>query len=409
MQKGVVLEGSVLASVLVMSTLVLLGVLAVISFRNMELLEKSGFHYREQQRADVESGFLLYSVDSTFLDDMDRDSIVQLYPDEEGSGLKVRCVRWGMYEVVSIAAGRGRHESVRLMGKRYAERRKAAFYMPDEGRFLSLAGKVKLEGRVYVPARGMNYSQAGADFFSGRKVETGNIFRSGDELPGIEPETREYVERLFEAAGSGVETQGPLTRPFGGVPLCLEVDGRVEHVEWSGHLLIRCRERLFISRNSRLENVVVVAPAVEVEEGFRGSVQIFATDSVRLGNDVVLREGSGLYLRGGGTERGIYLGERCELNGYVIVEKGAGERSTVGADYVQPESCCVMGLVYVDGIAEVHGIVAGSLYVGQSYYFTPEGYYSSVVYHLALLQDSLAVYPLGMEGPYERRVVKWLE
>ena len=77
--------------------------------------------------------------------------------------------------------------------------------------------------------------------------------------------------------------------------------------------------------------------------------------------------------------------------------------------YYQPESSRVRGLLYVDGIAEVHGFVTGSLYARECYYFAPEGYYSGILYNAVLPGNPGGVYPLWMRGPYERREVKWLD
>ena len=51
-------SASVLATVLVVSTLLLLGVLMVIELWNFDLVRYNLYHQGEQARANVESGFL---------------------------------------------------------------------------------------------------------------------------------------------------------------------------------------------------------------------------------------------------------------------------------------------------------------------------------------------------------------
>lgn len=55
-------SASVLATVLVVSTLLLLGVLMVIELWNFDLVRYNLYHQGEQARANVESGYLVLPV-----------------------------------------------------------------------------------------------------------------------------------------------------------------------------------------------------------------------------------------------------------------------------------------------------------------------------------------------------------
>ena len=99
----------------------------------------------------------------------------------------------------------------------------------------------------------------------------------------------------------------------------------------------------------------------------------------------------------------------CEVNGYIIVSGHDEESEVPSANYFQSKSSRVRGLVYVDGIAEVHGVVSGSLYARSCYYFAPEGFYSGILYDVALLETSLVSYPFWMGKNYERKEVRWVD
>lgn len=79
------LSASVLATVLVVSTLLLVGVLMVIELWNFDLVRYNIYHQGEQARANVESGFLLYSLDSTLSYRWEGDSSVLLFGQREES------------------------------------------------------------------------------------------------------------------------------------------------------------------------------------------------------------------------------------------------------------------------------------------------------------------------------------
>ena len=76
------------------------------------------------------------------------------------------------------------------------------------------------------------------------------------------------------------------------------------------------------------------------------------------------------------------------------------------AHYHQPSSAVVRGLVYVDGIADVRGVVEGSLYAGELCHFASEGYYADLFYNVSVCRSPGTVYPFLIKGPVERREVK---
>ena len=45
---------------------------------------------------------------------------------------------------------------------------------------------------------------------------------------------------------------------------------------------------VFVGAGAEVEDAIIYAPTVIVEDGFRGRLQVFATDSVDIGEDVLL-------------------------------------------------------------------------------------------------------------------------
>lgn len=402
-------SASVLATVLVVSTLLLLGVLMVIELWNFDLVRYNLYHQGEQARANVESGFLLYSRDSTLSYRWEGDSSVLLFGQREDSRVRYSRQRWGMYEVVEVQ--NGRHRSVRLLGKKAESFWRATLYVPENNRAFSVTGRTFAEGDVYLPRNGISYTQLRSEFFKGRALDKKQIKTSEERLPPLDEESRDVVNGLLDYAGERewLENGSVLQRGFREPVVRVEVGEYLSGVRVSGPVILYASSMLFVEENNRLENVIIVGDRVEFADGFSGCVQVFARDTILLGNQVCLKAGSGLYVRQGEEKGFIRLGEECEVNGYVIAGAKVSEGEQKQLLYYQPESSRVRGLLYVDGIAEVHGFVTGSLYARECYYFAPEGYYSGVLYNAVLPGNPGGVYPLWMRGPYERREVKWLD
>ena len=401
---------SVLASVLVVSTLMLLGVLLVIELWNFDLARYYLYHREEQTLANVESGFLLYAEDSTLYARREEDGSVLLFEGDECSRVYYERVRWGMYEVVSVK--NNKRKSIRLMGKSIESGRGATLYIPENGQAFSLTGKTFAEGDVYLPRNGVSYTQVRSEFFQGKPLEKEQIKESGSDFPTLDAESREVVESLFAGTGERewLDNGGVLECAFDAPVTRAEVGEYLSGVRVKGHVVLYAPEMLFVEQDARLDGVILVGQRVEFADGFSGCVQVFARDSILLGDGVCLKAGSGLHVWREGEKGGfVRLGEHCEVNGYVIVKADADDGERKRAVYVQPESSRVRGLVFVGGIAEVHGMVTGSLYARECCYFAPEGYYAGILYNAVLPGNPGLAYPLLMEGPYERRTVKWLE
>lgn len=405
-----VFDASVLATVLVVSTLMLLGVLLVIELWNFDFTRYYLYQREEQVRANVESGFLLYGMDSTLHSRREDDGSVLLFEGDESSRVYYERERWGMYEVVSVK--NGRRKSIRLLGKNRESRYGATLYVPENGQAFSLTGKTFAEGDVYLPRNGISYTQVRSEFFKGKPLKEECIKTSVQDFPALEVESREVVDALLAGAGERewLANGAVLERAFDESVVCAETGEYLSGARVKGHVVLYAPGTLFVEQDTRLEGVILVGQRVEFADDFSGCVQVFAQDTILLGDRVCLKAGSGLHLWREGEKGGLVrLGEHSEVNGYVIVKADADDGERKRAVYVQPESSRVRGLVFVDGIAEVHGTVTGSLYARGCYYFAPEGYYSGILHNAVLPGNPGLAYPLLMEGPYERRTIRWLD
>ena len=158
----------------------------VIELWNFDLVRYNLYHQGEQARANVESGFLLYSRDSTLSYRWEGDSSVLLFGQREDSRVRYSRQRWGMYEVVEVQ--NGRHRSVRLLGKKAESFWRATLYVPENNRAFSVTGRTFAEGDVYLPRNGISYTQLRSEFFKGRALDKKQIKTSEERLPPLDEE-----------------------------------------------------------------------------------------------------------------------------------------------------------------------------------------------------------------------------
>lgn len=405
LKQNVTMPASVLASVLVISTLIFIGILMVMSLWNSDLLYLSGYNTREQQKADLSSAIVRYCQDTAFCSIFQGDTSLVLFPEVTASEVKFRKRSWGLYEMLEVTAGQ--QKTFRLLGKAAESFYRAVLYIPERQRTLSVSGNSRVDGRLCLGEKGLAYTQIKAEFFSGIPIELSRIGRSGEEF--LEPEAFVvgHIDDLFKNTGealSDVELSGE--ESFGNPAVFRRVGREIRGVNLRGPYILSAADSLYIRGDCRLRGIIVVAGKVRIGQGFQGCLQVFARDSIILEEGVSLQAGSGLLVSGVYPGRLIRLGERCVIEGYVVVMGNDETPERPSAHYFQSSSCRVKGLVYVDGTAHIQGEIEGSLYVKELCYFAPEGYYMDLLYGLSLCRQPGIVYPIFMKSPAERREVR---
>lgn len=399
------MQASVMASVLVVSTLMFIGMLGVLSLWDSEYLLAARYFFREQQRAHLSSAVVKYCQDTMFCTGFGQDTSLMLFPGLVTSEVGFSRKRWGLYEMLVLAAGD--EKKCCLMGKADEGYSRAALYLPERRRTLSIAGKSRIEGKLYIGGQGVAYTQVRAEFFDGTPIAPSDVCRSEETLPLPAPEITAYVGELFRYAieeWPEAESFGQAT--FAGPVEFRRVGQEMRAMRLTGPYVLCAADSVYIRGDCRLRGGIIVAGKVCIGTGFQGAVQVFARDAIWLEERVVLQAGSGLWVNGGTLRRSVRLGEDCRVDGYVVVAGNTERLESPYAHYHQPASARVKGLVYVDGIADVRGVVEGSLYAGELCHFAAEGYYADLFYDLSVSRSPDTVYPFLIKGPVERREVK---
>ena len=166
-------------------------------------------------------------------------------------------------------------------------------------------------------------------------------------------------------------------------------------------------EKVSIDSACSLRDVLVVGRTIRVGDGFRGRVQLFASDTILIGQRVTLGCPSGMFVARENPDRYIEIGPDSRVEGYAIVD-GDGEPAIKRANYRQYRTAVLRGLLWADGAAQVQGIVSGSLVANSLVYYSSEGYYEDMLYDMTLLENPAAAYPLWAVTAYRRKEAGWV-
>lgn len=402
------IKGNILPTVLIIGTVMLLGVLICIDLYDMKWRISAGNYAELQRNAWIESGMLLYQIDSTLWDKADNELNIKLFEDNEQSTINIARKTWGLYELVSFKTFDNKKRKICLVGYDVDTTSTAALYLCDNKQVLTLAGNCNLIGMAYLPESRVMYSQIGSGFYSGKSLNSSLIQRSSADLPACN------MSIISELMTNKIYQQEQLLNrvslivPFTENTLFLNANSIYDSTI-KGNVVIISNNCIELYNDTFVEDVLLFAPKVKIHDGFRGSIQIISSDSVIIGTDVVLNYPSGIFIPEGKSESYIEIGTRSQLNGYVILcQKGESDEEKLSPHYFQNDSTHVRGLVWVNGISQIHGGITGSLYSCNLNYYTPEGFYQSMLFNAKIYGTNMMAYPLWLKSDKRKKIIKWI-
>lgn len=406
-------KGSALPMVLVVSVLICLMLLFTFSLFDINSLLYSSYQYRIQRKEFLNSSFVLYCHDSTLIPLLKNNNYkYQLYEDNDSSIVRFTIMPWGFYEVVNVSSIDRKFQSTRILGKDQDCKQEAALWVCNRDMPLSLGGNTQIEGPVFAPTNGINYIQLGNIPFSGKMIENYNIHFSNKELPPTDSIYLKEMNTFFEKEKKishpllvgGEQHYYSFTQKTSYFTLSPES----KELDLQGNVVLYGDE-VIIPSKSRLNNIILIAKKVIVEDGFSGSMQILASDTVILKNNVQLHYPSGVYLNGNKGKTYLKIGSLSRLEGYALIE-GKVEKENmrlIPPNYYQDSDAAFCGLLYVNGIADINGIISGAAYIKECYYLPPNGIYAGTLFDTKIERDNQVAYPFFFKtSAFLRREIK---
>ncbi|MGM9475204.1 hypothetical protein ACS5PU_02195 [Pedobacter sp. GSP4] len=211
---------------------------------------------------------------------------------EGKDSVEIDCSYWGVFPLSVIRAFTSSDTLSRvfLMGMDPGKDQ-VALYLSDEDRPLSVSGDTRIFGDAVVPRSGMRRSYVENRSYSGTQLVYGKVMESGKTLTPLDKDLIAAINRELDKSVSGMVTlpYGNLDIPFLKATKIFAVPGGAKLSGMlSGKLVLYSDTTIIITGQARLENTVVYARSIRVEEGFRGSCQLFARDSITLGDRTIL-------------------------------------------------------------------------------------------------------------------------
>jgi len=396
------IDASVLPTVLAVSLLVSVMMMGLLSLYELDFLFFARLQRIRTQKDNIESLLTLYRYDPMIASRLEADSSLVLYDTLPASRMKLTCSDWGLYEVAIASSYEGDLYQGQILGLSAPAKDVCTLWYRDNNSALTLTGDSNIEGEAWLPRNGVIYGQMQSVYFKGEKLSPTQIKKSTSTLPAPDSKRSAVIEKLFGLSPNTFAADSMTVSFRGDGPAVIAAQGsRLSNCYYAGNIVIT-GGRIEIARSAHLRDVIVVGREVIVEDGFSGAMQIFARDTARVGKDVVMEYPSGVY-----SEKSASLGDNSLLEGYMVVDcKGDADKTK--ANCVKSRTSRLRGLLYVKGIAQLQGTVAGAVYLDKATYYSPHGYYEDMLFDASLFGRAEAIYPLWLDAAGKRETIKWV-
>ncbi|MCX2495297.1 hypothetical protein OQX63_17535 [Pedobacter sp. PF22-3] len=265
-----------------------------------------------------------------------------------------------------------------------------ALYLSDEDRPLSVSGDTRITGNVEVPKAGMRKSYVDSRPYSGDQLVYGKIADSKRTLGGLESKWIKEIETELDFDLTKLPTLNGADEQvsFFAKAKKFNVSGlRQITTQLAGQVILYSDTTVKISAAAKLDNTIIYARSIVVADGFKGNCQLFARDSIVIGNDVSLNYPSvlGLVSKEKMVDQAkITLGKNNHFEG--IIFSYEPKRSALQTLVGLGEQTMVQGEVYATGLIKLDkGVkVAGKVSCNRFIMKTPATLYENFLIDVIL-------------------------
>ncbi len=356
-------KGDVLTVVISIAVIVGVLLLGLILINSVYSKAEINFQTRNKLVLNVKSG-LEYCLASS---ELPEEEIVDLFQ-EPSDSILIQSKPYGLLSRVEITAFHGSDSVGKtfILGNKSIKNTKTALYLCNSNKAIGVCGSTLLKGDVFVPERGVERVYIEGQNFIGSKLFWGEKKQSDSNLPELQPNIKTNIEAIFSATGNDpfpIEKDSIIA---GKQPIILSSEEPIylDKVV-KGNVSVFSNQFIIVNSSSELDGTILRAPTIIFENGFKGSVQAFARDSIIVASDVELLYPSFLVLKAL-TEHNysckITIGEDVKMignilllqekfslknNGVVTIEEGSILNGTIYSEaYTQLKKCEVQGEVY---------------------------------------------------------------
>ncbi|MEO1447922.1 MAG: hypothetical protein AAFV07_00245, partial [Bacteroidota bacterium] len=395
----------------------LLGAYVLLNFLQQKQLDR--LHHQQLAHNNAQSGLEMALSQEV---NWGQDQELILF-DTEIDTARLKTETWGLMGLIHVEGihGRMRDSFSVLAGGNLQGPYRFSLLLQESREPLTLVGRTRLEGPLYLPAAGLRRGFIGRRGFEGEKLYTGPLSSSRGKGVALLPNWLDSLAYQAQAWAYWPQQDRyelsslKINQPWNGPAKTYEVLGGVilrGDVDLQGKVQIIASRSIRIETGAKLEHTLLMAPEIYIDQGVSGCFQALATEKLIVADSVELAYPSFLALAKMGTEAALLeIGAGAEVQGAVIYLGQAMGGSKSRGDFCRllPGSQ-VVGIAHASHNLDVQGSVIGRVSTGNFLLQTPGATYRN---HLLDAQISVKGLSQTYAGPLlfpmeAYRVIDWL-
>lgn len=350
---------------------------------------------------DLDKGINYSLLNNTILN----DTIVVTTNTQDYKTIKTHRAFWGVFEKVTTTSKvkKTAAQKIVLMGSRLSNINRTALYLQDNNKPLVLVGQTKIQGLCYLPERGVKAGNISGESYYGEQLIYGNT-KSSSTLPKLNPEL------LYNLKGMSNDQFNILSEQYFQLQ-----DGQVLsnsfvktlhvhynpnaidliNVKLTGNIVVRSSSKIVVHPSSKLTDVILIAPEIEIKENTKGVFQAIASKRIIVNKNCKLKYPSALALleteestNAKNQKNSIEVYEGSEISGSVLYIGNSIENNYQANVVIKPKAL-INGEVYCNKNIELEGMVNGSIYVNNFVVKKAGSIYQNHIYNGNITIDNL--------------------
>lgn len=300
---------------------------------------------------------------------------------------------------------------------------KSAIFATGSNRPLILLGETKIKGVAHVNSKGVQAGVIPNHSYKGGELVHGVLYKDAILLPKLDLGFLTYIRFLikngFESYYEIIPQQNRLSVSFEEPSKYIFDTNTITLSEsYIGNIIIKSTKEIIVTPMAHLEDVVLIAPKITVQSGFKGNMHLIADESIKVEKNTILTYPSSLILwdKNADTdtpipqgEEPIFLDESVTFQGNIIYLPQKEPQNKTQCNIRINKNVLVLGQIYCDGNIETRATILGSVYTQNFLAFFNGSNHVNYILDATFDTDGL---PDGFSGlPFEsgsKTVAKWL-
>ncbi|TCI85578.1 hypothetical protein [Tenacibaculum sp. M341] len=331
---------------------------------------------------------------------------------------------WGVFDLVTITS-KVKNEIFQksaIVGNHNPKQN--ALYLKENNMPLIVVGNTKITGNASLPKQGVNTGNISGNSYYNNLLIYGRQKLSSTSLPAVK--NLSYLKTMrtsvfTNASDSYFELEEGLEKEqsFSEKTLYTIANAflNVRDVTLKGNIILCSNTKIKVSNSAVLEDVILVAPVIEIAANTKGTFQAIASQELKVGKGCQLNYPSALVViskenkvSATNQKPPLFIDSKSKIKGVVLFNADDIKKSNFNQQVVISKDVEVKGEVFCNRNLELLGTVIGSVYTNK---FITKQFGSTYVNHLynaIINRKKLSNQYAGMLiENQQQKVAKWVQ